>query len=98
VLEAMACGRAVVCANTTALPEVADGAAILFDPYVTDEIARALKYVLLDGELRTRLERLGLQRAAHFSWQKTASRTLDVFREVAGRAAAAVRQPAVAQR
>lgn len=94
VLEAMACGRAVVCANTTALPEVADGAAILFDPYVTDEIVRAMKDVLLDAELRGRMERLGLQRAANFSWQKTAARTLDVFREVAG-AAALERRPAV---
>jgi glycosyltransferase involved in cell wall biosynthesis len=81
-LEAMACGRAVVCANTTALPEVVDGAAIVCDPYVADEIARAIADLLLDGELRARMERLGLQRAAHFSWQKTAEGTLDVFREV----------------
>jgi glycosyltransferase involved in cell wall biosynthesis len=87
-LEAMACGRAVVCSNTSALPEVVDGAAILFDPYAQDEIVRALADLLLDPQLRARMERLGLQRAAHFSWQKTAERTLDVFREVAGRAGA----------
>jgi glycosyltransferase involved in cell wall biosynthesis len=81
-LEAMACGRAVVCANTTALPEVVDGAAIVCDPYNADEIARAIADLLLDGELRARMERLGLQRAAHFSWQKTAEGTLNVFREV----------------
>jgi len=82
VLEAMACGRAVVCSNTSALPEVVDGAAILFDPYAIDEIVRALADLLLDSELRARMERLGLQRAAHFSWQKTARRTLEVFHEV----------------
>jgi glycosyltransferase involved in cell wall biosynthesis len=81
-LEAMACGRAVTCSHTSALPEVVDGAAILFDPYAVDEIVRALADLLLDGELRTRMERLGLQRAAHFSWQKTAQRTLEVFHEV----------------
>jgi glycosyltransferase involved in cell wall biosynthesis len=86
-LEAMACGRAVACSNTTALPEVVDSAAILFDPYRVDEIARALADLLLDGELRARMERLGLQRAAHFSWQKTAERTLEVFREVAAQPA-----------
>jgi len=59
-----------------------DGAAILFDPYALDEIVRALADLLLDGELRLRMERLGLQRAAHFSWQKTAERTLAVFHEV----------------
>jgi len=82
-LEAMACGRAVACSNTSALPEVVDGAAILFDPYAVDEIVRAIADLLLDAELRTRMERLGLQRASHFSWKKSADRTLDVFREVA---------------
>jgi glycosyltransferase involved in cell wall biosynthesis len=83
VLEAMACGRAVACSNTSALPEVVDGAAILFDPYALDEIARAMADVLLDSQLRMRMERLGLQRAAHFSWKNSAQKTLDVFYEVA---------------
>jgi glycosyltransferase involved in cell wall biosynthesis len=90
-LEAMACGRAVVCSNTSALPEVVDGAAILFDPYCVDEMVRAIADLVLDAELRGRMERLGLQRAAHFSWQKTAQRTLEVFREVA-------EQPRIARR
>jgi glycosyltransferase involved in cell wall biosynthesis len=81
-LEAMACGRAIACSHTSALPEVVDGAAILFDPYALDEIVRALADLLLDRELRARTERLGLQRAAHFSWQKTAQRTLEVFHDV----------------
>ena len=85
VLEAMACGRAVVCSNTSALPEVVDGAALLFDPYAVDEMVRAIADLLLDAELKARMERLGLQRAAHFSWQKTAHRTLEVFHEVAER-------------
>jgi len=84
-LEAMACGRAVICSHTSALPEVVDGAAILFDPYSTDEIVRAITDLLLDSELRQRYERLGLQRAAHFSWQKTAQRTLEVFHDVVER-------------
>lgn len=88
-LEAMACGRAVVCSNTSALPEVVDGAAILFDPYSVDELVRAIADLLLDSELKTRMERLGLQRAAHFSWQKSAQRTLEVFHDVADRPNAA---------
>jgi glycosyltransferase involved in cell wall biosynthesis len=72
----------VACSHTSALPEVVDGAAILFDPYAIDQIVRALADLLLDRELRTRTERLGLQRAAHFSWQKTAERTLEVFHDV----------------
>jgi glycosyltransferase involved in cell wall biosynthesis len=100
-LEAMACGRAVICSNTSALPEVVDGAAILFDPYAVDEIVRAIADLLLDNELRMRMERLGLQRAAHFSWQKTAQCTLEVFHQVAAHPAASqlqVGSPTIAHR
>jgi glycosyltransferase involved in cell wall biosynthesis len=85
VLEAMACGRAVVCSNTSALPEVVDGAAILFDPYVVDDMVKAIADVLLDPALRTRQERLGMKRAAHFNWQNTAGKTLDIYYDVAER-------------
>lgn len=81
-LEAMACGRAVVCSSTSALPEVVDGAALLFDPYSVDEMVRAMADLLLDAELRARMERLGLQRAAHFSWENAAQKTLEVYHSV----------------
>ena len=92
VLEAMACGRAVACSETSALPEVVDGAAILFDPYSLDEIARAMRDLLVDSQLRARKERQGIQRAAHFSWRNTAAKTLDVFFEVAEAAGARTRR------
>jgi glycosyltransferase involved in cell wall biosynthesis len=41
-----------------------------------------LKDILLDSELRNRMERLGLQRAATFTWQKSARATLEVYSEV----------------
>jgi glycosyltransferase involved in cell wall biosynthesis len=85
ILEAMACGRAVACSRATAMPEVANAAGILFDPGSKEEIARAMLDVLLDSELRIRLERLGLHRAAGFSWEKSASQTLEVYYDVAGR-------------
>ena len=85
ILEAMACGRAVACSRLTAMPEVANAAGILFAPGSREEIARAMLDILLDPELRARLERLGLQRAAAFSWETSAARTLQVYYEVAGR-------------
>lgn len=83
ILEAMACGRAVACSGTSAMTEVADGAAILFDPRSTEEMARAILDLLLNAELRQRMERLGQQRAARFSWEQSAARTLSVYYEVA---------------
>jgi glycosyltransferase involved in cell wall biosynthesis len=84
ILEAMACGRAVACSNTSAMPEVANAAALLFDPSSPAEITRAMRDLLLDAQLRLRTERLGSQRAATFTWARAAQETLDVYYEVAG--------------
>lgn len=84
ILEAMSCGRAVACSNTSSMPEVANAAAILFNPENTGEIVRAMRDVLLDPQLRSRMERMGLQRASQFTWEKTAQRTLEIYYEVAG--------------
>ena len=67
------------------MPEVADGAAILFNPHSKQEMTRAMADLLRDAELRARMERLGQQRAAHFSWEQSARRTLDVYYDVAER-------------
>ena len=83
VLEAMACGAAVACSNTSAVPEVADGAALLFNPYNFDEITRAMLDLIVLPELQTRMCRLGLQRATQFSWQKTARMTLEAYHAIA---------------
>jgi len=90
-IEAMACGRPVVCSDAAALPEVVDGAAILFRPDSVGEQMRAMRDVLLDQELSQRMEKKSLQRAKFFDWRETASKTLDVYYEVA---AAGARRPA----
>lgn len=84
ILEAMACGRAVACSNTSAMPEVADSAAILFNPASKRELLLALRDLLLNPELRLRMERLGAQRASMFSWERTASKTLELYYEIGG--------------
>ncbi len=84
IIEAMASGRAVACSNTSGMPEVADSAALLFDPHSVAEMVLAMRDLLLNPELRLRMERLGMQRAAMFSWERTAARTLDLYYEVAG--------------
>jgi glycosyltransferase involved in cell wall biosynthesis len=84
ILEAMACGRAVACSNTSAMPEVADSAALLFDPGSQRDLVFAMRDLLLNPELRQRMERLGVQRAAMFSWSNSAAKTLDVYYSVAG--------------
>ena len=79
ILEAMACGRAVVCSDASATAEVADGAALLFSPFDLRAMALAMRDVLIDAELRTRMERLGQQRASQFQWKAAAAKTLEVY-------------------
>jgi glycosyltransferase involved in cell wall biosynthesis len=67
------------------MPEVADKAALLFDPNSRGELLRAMRDLLLDTELRQRMERMGLKNASRFSWEKAARQTLEVYYEVAGR-------------
>ena len=83
VIEAMACGTAVVCSRTSSLPEVVgDDAGLLFDPTDSDEIAAALARVLSDDALRAGLQARGLARARQFTWQRTAALTLGAYETV----------------
>lgn len=82
LLEAMACGIPVACSNVSSFPEVVGDAGLLFDPYNTDSIAAALYRGLTDEACRTSLVSRGIQRAAQFSWERTARQTLAVLEEV----------------
>jgi glycosyltransferase involved in cell wall biosynthesis len=80
-LEAMSCGAPVIAGWTPAVVEVSAGAACLFDPRDHVQLARALLELLEDEPARRALSEAGLRRAAHFSWQRTARATLDVYAE-----------------
>jgi glycosyltransferase involved in cell wall biosynthesis len=83
-LEAMAQGAPVVCSNTSALPEVVGDAAVLVNPENSFEIMHAVKRVLLDRELRQSLSERGRQRAAAFSWRRSAEQLLATYERVSG--------------
>jgi alpha-1,3-rhamnosyl/mannosyltransferase len=79
-LEALACGTPVLCSNTSSLPEVVGDCGLLFDPTDVRSIAETLEQALADRALRERLRERGLQRAAQFTWDKTAALTLEIYR------------------
>jgi glycosyltransferase involved in cell wall biosynthesis len=79
VLEAMACGTPVVCSNASSLPEVADDAALIVDPFDVDGLAEAMARMLEDAELRREMAVKGLAQAARFTWQKAARQLMDAF-------------------
>jgi alpha-1,3-rhamnosyl/mannosyltransferase len=83
VLEAMACGTPVACADIEVFREVAGDCARYFDPREPSSIARTMEDVARDFDLRAGMCARGLERARLFSWDETARRLLEVFREAA---------------
>ncbi len=80
-LEAMACGTPVVTSDCSSLPEAVGEAAILVNPDNVFDIARGIRQMLADDDLRKRMVRDGLRQVGRFSWARTATQVLAVYRE-----------------
>ncbi len=78
----MACGVPVLCSNTSSLPEVAGEAAVLVNPLEVDDIARGLREITTNEDLRRTLIERGYQQAQKFTWQACADVVLNVFENV----------------
>jgi glycosyltransferase involved in cell wall biosynthesis len=76
VLEAMACGTPVVATDVTSIPEITGGAALLVPPRSPGRLADALDRVLADPD---EWRRRGLERAAGFTWERTARELSDAL-------------------
>jgi glycosyltransferase involved in cell wall biosynthesis len=81
VLEAMACGAAVVTSNNSSIPEVAGDAALMIDAHDAEALAWAMGRFLQDHRWRAIMQQKGLQRARKFSWDKSADQLRAVLNE-----------------
>ncbi len=72
ILQAMYCDVPVITSNTSSMPEVAGGAALLVNPGSTAEIANAMQQIWQDAHLRNTLVTKGRAQRQRFSWQKAA--------------------------
>jgi glycosyltransferase involved in cell wall biosynthesis len=86
VLEAMACGAAVLTTRTLSLPEVG-GDAVAYSGTGAGDIAAVLGDLLDDPDRRAALSRAARQRAAGFTWQASARAHLDAYRRAVAEAA-----------
>lgn len=82
VLEALASGVPVVCSNSSSLPEVAGGAALMCDPLDVEALMANLQRGLEDEVWRSTAIEKGLQHAASFSWGRCARQTVEVYKKV----------------
>ncbi len=72
ILEAFRCDTPVITSNVTSMPEVAQDAALLVDPFDEDSIAEGMVKVL-DAEVRNDLIEKGRKRVRDFSWDRAAA-------------------------
>lgn len=82
-LEAMACGTPVVTTDAASLPEVVGDAAFAVAPDDERHMGGAIISLLIQEEFAREMRQKGLERAAEFSWEQTATETLLVYDEVA---------------
>lgn len=83
VIEAMSAGAPVVVSDIPVFRELAGDAACFVDPLDSHSISHGLERVLTDDALNRELRRRGRERAAHFSWERAARETAQVYAEVA---------------
>lgn len=79
ILEAMACGTPVITSTTSSMPEVAGGAAILVDPFESQDIAEGMHKILSNSKLYDQMVAQGLQRASSFTWESSAKSLLAIY-------------------
>ena len=85
LIEAMACGVAVVGSASGAIPEVIGDAGLTFPEGDAPALAGVLGRLLAAPELRAELSRRGAERVqAHFTQERIAARTLELYRQVLG--------------
>jgi len=82
ILEAMARGVPTITSTVSSMPEVAGEAAMQVDPRSIEGIASAIELLLSDMNEAERLARAGLARSETFTWERTAERTLEIYRSL----------------
>ena len=85
VLEAMQAGVPVLCSGTSALPEIADDAALFFDPQKPDDIGLQMAHVYKDEHARNLMIERGLKRAGSFSWAQSCEQVREILEDAASR-------------
>lgn len=80
LLEAMATGTPVISSNNSAIPEIAGDAALLIDPTSAESISWAIEEITTNRELREAKIAAGYERIKLYSWEKSAEKLIQIYR------------------
>ncbi|MBC7488491.1 MAG: glycosyltransferase family 4 protein [Cytophagaceae bacterium] len=83
LLESMASGLPIVCADRDTLKDTLGDAGIYFDPYSSESIVNALIKLIEDPTLRHELSTKGYTRAQSYSWTVCADQTFQFLSNIA---------------
>lgn len=82
ILEAYRCGCPCVISDIECFHEVADKAAIYFNPYHPDDIANSITKIVYNSELSLDLKQRGYDRMKLFTWKKSANQTECLYKSM----------------
>jgi len=80
ILEAQACGCPVITSDISSMPEIAGKGAIIINPYDINQITKAIEELINNKRLRDKLIKEGHKNIKRFSWKKTASETMEIYK------------------
>ena len=81
ILEAMSVGNAVICSNTTSMPEVGGDAVEYCNPYNLESMVNSIEKVVVNETYRNELKRKSVNQAAKFSYEKAAKELMEIYKQ-----------------
>jgi len=82
VLDAFNAGVPLITSNAASIPEIAGDAALLVNPYKTEEIAKAMEVIIENKNIRNELINKGKIQTEKFSWDKTVEAIINIYQEL----------------
>jgi len=82
LIEAMSLGCPVICSNSSAMAEISNNSALLFNPSDHEELTYLIKSIKEDNNLRSKLIKSGIKNASKFTWKNTAKKTINLYKSI----------------
>ena len=79
ILEAMSCGAALLCSNTSSPKEINTFIDATFDPYDVDDISQKITKAVQNAQFYQSMKAFSVSRVSDFSWENSAKHLLTIM-------------------